>query len=428
MSISHPNPTLNTVLQYVLKRKRKEKISESERRRLREIFQSYAMYKAFIELRFDNLYRIAISQNYIVVSMTTYNRYGERVGVTHYVLGLNPENKKVFIEKVGFAPTPGTLKYNKELDIEVNITTDKDIQNSAFGYDYDSDLDIIWKLDGTIRIQGDLLLSVLRQGDERYFDQLTYTIADRLAEITAQFIASRIAEVLQSYGLNTHTEERGITVPGVRPYIDENEEEKIHKTFRKILLLHLPDILHPVEEEFGLAIMSMEDKLNKGTWHRGSSLRITAYFDDFNYIAIDIWISRPSGWGEVYGTVNIDIETAIVSLLVRRAREIVEEIEKDLEFSDTTVNVGRHRVYMKARPTEVIVRTRFLGRQRTLFINRLPLVVKGEVIFEHPEHRTKRVTFTEPRVIEIGTIEGDRAFQERLNKYTLDELIKKFSD
>ncbi len=177
-------------------------------------------YLRYIALQRKGVREIAYSENYVYVKINTTDReYNNK----YYVVGIDTESGKMFINRVNYANIEGYLINAEVIDKEVLVIRVKESFFRERVFEYTKDiLDDEYVVDigpyefMTYRVQGDLQIQVHRYPND--FGVLG-AIDRQVMEYREYLIADKIAAILSDYGLSyqvrkgnsTHYE---IVIPG----------------------------------------------------------------------------------------------------------------------------------------------------------------------------------------------------------------------
>jgi len=398
---------------------------------LKEKFLSPAMFKAYRTLKAKYLDEVYVSPHYCLLVYRYPSRFSS---INHYYLiGVDGDSKRLFINKVN-ASSPShngvTTIPARGGDLYLFTTTDSDIWTYVLGYDIDYDLanmdfyEILERYSNgfSMRIQGDIVMGVWPTPNVYLWD-LRRRIEDQLASLIGELIARRISELLQSYGLSAAERGRMIAVEGLRR--DETYYRR-NTILKRIVRLIWRDLdISDIFEWIGLPNVDpiIQDIEREYSYYSEYTGRIVYMSDKLTHVQIDVSWSLNRIFGvESYDVINIQVNVNETSL-ENKANDLMSEL--DLEFRDTTIRIGRHRVYCHARPINLNIRAKVVDQEVSLVIRDLPIIVRGEIRIEHPEHRTKILNFPTPVRVQFWTIRVVPSFIARLNKYILDEIMKR---
>jgi len=394
-----------------------------------ELFSSYPMYKAFIHLPLKRLHEICVSEHYLLLRFKYPRKYLDD-SIHTYVIGADSETEKLFIHKT-VRDTPYNFGeiylYVNDKSLYILLTRDEYIWE-VLGYTIDYDLNphafYNINLDKRgmyfVRIQGDLVLEIMNDKDlASYYATLTNRISERINNLVLREITRRIAEILESYGITLRRMPFGITIEGIRKNTPRKKVNKILEAITKIIYheLDITDIL----EWLNNAII--DKNIGFSEYMFDIKDYFIAYKCEKGGFKIMIDKGYNSGFGvELYDIVNIRFDDVNNELFKEKVKEIVNELKEQIDFTETTLRRGRHVIKAKALPVNMRFPIKFLDREEWIQLTDLPIVVKGKVVIEHPEHRTKKLFFPVPVRIIIDQVQVDERFLARLNKYTLDQL------
>lgn len=402
---------------------------------LKQIFDHYGYFKAFLNLKFKNLDKIVVTENYTVLGFTFKGkpRWGNYVRVYSYsyIIGVNSETGKLWIVRVATG-TVEILEAVKFKETTIFIGEDKIVRAHMLNYSYDIDYETLPPLKelevANIRVQGDLLLHISTVGSNavnHYMQTLEDEISLQLRRRYESEIVRKVAELMETYGLNCETESDTVNIPCLRKNTGREERIKRMKIIAKIVFekLYLEDVFKE------LKIGKVEKRKTTVEELGFPEVEITYSVEGEDFLKITVFDRENTVFGqETYDSICVSIYLEKTALK-HRVREIVEEIRENgyLSFGKTKLRIGRHRVECTALPLALNIQTEILGENVYFRISGLPLVVKGEVEITHPEHLTKKLYFNEPCEVDFTTIRNDISFLGRLNKYIIDGLAEKHS-
>jgi len=437
------NENILIALRYALSKRFNEKTVVNGKM-LTQLFDNIGFAKAYRYLRYENLKRVFVSKNYAILQFNFKAKswYSSDERAHFYIIGVNSETGKLWIEKVDTYPTDYETDFSELIFLSVNgksldliLTKDKEFQKYVLHYTYDLDLDGIdrhWIVkNNVIRVQGDIIMSINRIGDSAvyaYLNVLERNVASSILDIFQNIITRKIVDILQSYGLTVADNRSRILVPCIRANESSVEIFKKIYTIAKIVhdKLDLSSEFKELHIEPVVKYFNIENR--RYTWSASRVAVIKFKWLDYDIVEITLDNANTRSFGvESYDSVEIEVKVSPVCCY-SKAEYIVKKLRKEwvLGYVESKIRIGRHLVKATTKPLALNFELEIFGNKYLISVRDLPIVVYDKIEFIHPEHLKKTLTIPEPIEVAFTTIPDNEAFHERVNKYIMDYLVKKY--
>jgi hypothetical protein len=351
-------------------------------------------YLRYIALQRRYVKEVAYSCSYVYIKINvTDMEYNSR----YYVVGVDTDSDKLFVNRVNYASTEGYLISAEKTDGDLLVMRVKEsfFKERVFEYSFDI-LDDEYVVDigpyefMTYRVQGDLQIHVHRYPND--FSVLG-AIDRQIAEYREYLIADKIVALLSDYGLSCQVR-RGsdghyeIIVPGGT---DSSRRSKYSRRNRLRIVKLLSEyfvIESPSDIIDGITATTV--KLRDGDTQFTIEILSRAYFRE----RIGDIIIRTQG------EFSYDKRRALVD-------DVIKQLDK-LEPLDMVRYVGNHRVVLKnvvpvsiaytppVKPTVLDPLTLYIVVPNTYIVNQ-----ESVMEFSHKEHGVRRVKFADKYVVRI---------------------------
>ncbi len=351
-------------------------------------------YLRYVALQRKGVKEIAYSENYAYIKINTTDReYNDK----YYVVGIDTDSGKLFINRANFANIEGYLINAEVIDREVLVIRVKESFFRERVFEYTADiLDDEYVVDigpyefMTYRVQGDLQIQVHRYPND--FNVIG-AIDRQVMEYREYLIADKIAALLNDYGISYHVQKGNsthyeIVIPG------GTDSSRWSKYARRNRLR----IVKMLSEYF--TIESPSDVVNDSTT---TTVKMR---DGDTQLTIDI-ISR-ARYGDWVGDTII---RTMGEFGYEKRRALVDDVIKHLdklEPLDTTRIIGNHRITLK---NVIPISVAYTPPIKPLVLDPLTLyivvpntyIVSRESVmeFSHREHGVRRVKFADKYVVRI---------------------------
>jgi len=351
-------------------------------------------YLRYVALQRKGVKEIAYSQNYIYVKINVSDRdYNSK----YYVVGVDTESDKLFINRVNYTNIEGYLINVEDIKDDLLVMRVKETFFKERVFEYTKDIlggefvvDVGPYEFMTYRVQGDILITVHKYPHD--FNVLG-AIDRQVMEYREYLIADKIAALLNDYGIsyNIRRAEGGhyeIVIPGGT---DSSRWSKYSRRNRLRVVKLLAEYF---------TIREPGDVVD------GGSTTTVKMWDGDTQLAIEI-ISR-AYYNEWVGDTIIRTQG---EFNYEKRRMLVDDVIKQLdklESLDLTRQIGSHRITLKKvipvsiaytpqiKPIVLDPLTLYIVVQNTYIVNR-----DSEIEFSHKEHGVRRVKFADKYIVRI---------------------------
>jgi hypothetical protein len=351
-------------------------------------------YLRYVALQRKGVKEIAYSQNYIYVKINlSYRDYNSK----YYVVGVDTESDKLFINRVNYTNIEGYLINVEDIKDDLLVMRVKESLFKERVFVYTKDIlgdeyvvDIGPYEFMTYRVQGDILISVHKYPNDF---GLIGAIDRQVMEYREYLIADKIAALLNDYGIsyNVRRAEGGhyeIVIPGGT---DSSRWSKYSRRNRLRLVKLLAEyftIREPGDVVDGGFTTTV--KMWDGDTQFAIEIISRAYFNDW----VGDTIIRTQG-----------------EFSYEKRRMLVDDVIKQLdklEPLDLTRQIGNHRITLKKvipvsiaytppiKPIVLDPLTLYIVVQNTYIVNR-----DSEIEFSHKEHGVRKVKFADKYIVRI---------------------------
>jgi hypothetical protein len=351
-------------------------------------------YLRYIALQRKGVREIAYSENYMYIKINVTDRdYNSK----YYVVGIDTDNNKLFVNRVNYANIEGYLISADKIGDDLLVMRIKESFFKERVFEYTKDVvedeyvvDIGPYEFMTYRVQGDLQIRVSRYPND--FDVLG-AIDRQVMEYREYLIADKIAALLNDHGISYQVRRADgghyeIVIPGGA---DSSRWSKYSRRNR----LRIAKLL---SEYF--TIESRNDIVD------GATTTTVRLKDGYTHFTIEI-ISR-SYFNEWVGDTIIRTQGEF-SYEKRRALvdDVIRHMDK-LEPLDTTRIIGNHRIMLK---NVIPVSVAYTPNVKPIVLDPLMLYIvvpntyivsRDSVIeFSHREHGVRKVKFADRYIVRI---------------------------
>lgn len=387
---SFTNPKIQKVLKFIL---RNETLEVDD-------FCNIIHYKMFedaiTELSRDNIERVFVSENYLLIKKKEISEY--------LVLGIDSETGNLFFREV-YRIYYFTERKSFTVDgIDITIIEDRDVRQ-FLGYNIELDEFLTKQVSPPVRVrvQGDIILEIVSVNREKeYRDILLRFLTHHLRMLYVDYLLERIRESLEDLGFHVEIRDKEIVIE-VKHY-----DSEILDKFTEFLLVLLSKtgIIKEIEKEFNILVPDIKI----------SEEFLTTRLITLGGIIVKVELSH-------FLTNMIKVEIEIDEKLIKeKANELLNQV--DITYRERTVKIGRHKVFFKSLPTDIVLRVKIFNNDEEIQIINLPLIIKGEIRFVHPEHSTVSLYFPIPVQVLFSTIPSTENFIMLYNYYRLKEILQ----
>jgi hypothetical protein len=367
-------------------------------------------YLRYVATQRKYVRKIAYSERYVHITINTTDReYNDK----YYVVGIDTDSDKMFINRVNYTNIEGYLINVDTIDRGLTVMRVKETCFKERVFEYTKDVtDSEYVVDigpydfMTYRVQGDLQITVHKYPNDF---AIIGAIDRQIMEYREYLIADKIAALLNDYGISYHVRKSDgthydIVIPG-------GTDSSRWSNYARRNRLRIVKIL---SEYF--AIESPNDVVDGGTTTTVKML------DGDTSFTVDI-ISRAYYQDWVGDTI---IRTREVSNYEKR-RALVDDVIKHLdklEPVDTLRVIGNHRVVLK---NVIPVSVAYAPPVKPLVLDPITLYIvvpntyivfrESAIEFTHREHGTRRIKFADKYVVRIShnsTHDHDAAQRNRV--------------
>jgi len=351
-------------------------------------------YLRYIALQRKGIKEIAYSQNYIYVKINVTDRdYNSK----YYVVGIDTESDKLFINRVNYTNIEGYLINVEDIKDDLLVMRVKESLFKERVFEYTKDIledeyvvDIgPWEF-MTYRVQGDLQINVHKYPND---PNVLGAIDRQVMEYREYLIADKIAALLNDYGIsyNVRRAEGGhyeIVIPGGT---DSSRWSKYSRRNRLRLVKLLAEyftIREPGDVVDGGFTTTV--KMWDGDTQFAIEIISRAYFNDW----IGDTIIRTQG------EFNYEKRRMFVD-------DVIKQLDK-LESLDLTRQIGNHRITLKK---VIPVSIAYMPQIKPIVLDPLTLYIvvqntyivdhDSEIEFSHKEHGVRRVKFADKYIVRI---------------------------
>lgn len=351
-------------------------------------------YLRYVAMQRKHIREIAYSESYIYLTINATDReYNNK----YYVIGVDTEMDKLFINRVNYASIEGYLINMERIGEEPIVLRVKEEFFKERVFEYSKDIiDDEYTIDigpfnfMTYRVQGDLQLTVHKYPNDM---NMIGAIDRQVAEYLEYLVADKIAAILGDYGLSYQVRRADgghyeIVIPG------GTDSSRWSKYSRRNRLR----ILKILSEYF--TIETPGDVVDGGT-----STTVKMRDRDMQF-SVDI-ISR-SYFNEWVGDTIIRTQG---TWNYEKRRELLEDVVRQLdklEPLDTTRIIGNHRITLKH---VIPVSIAYMPPVKPLVLDPVTLYIivpntyivdiESTIEFSHREHGVRRVKFADKYVVRI---------------------------
>jgi hypothetical protein len=351
-------------------------------------------YLRYVALQRKGVKEIAYSQNYIYVKINVTDReYNNK----YYVVGIDTESDKLFINRVNYANIEGYLINVEDIKDELLVMRVKETFFKERVFEYTKDIiDNEYVIDigphefMTYRVQGDLQLTVHKYPND--FGVLG-AIDRQVMEYREYLIADKIAALLNDHGIsyNVRRADGGhyeIVIPGGTNASRWSKYSRRNRLRVVRLLAEYFTIREPgdvVDGGFSTTV-----KMWDGDTQFAVEIISRAYFND--WVGDTIIRTR--------GEFSFEKRRGFVD-------DIIKQLDK-LESLDLTRQIGNHRITLKKvipvsiaytppiRPIVLDPLTLYILVPNTYIVNR-----DSEIELSHKEHGARKVKFADKYIVRI---------------------------
>jgi len=351
-------------------------------------------YLRYVALQRKGVKEIAYSEHYAYIKINVTDReYNSK----YYVVGIDTESGKLFINRVNYAGIEGYLINVESIGDDLLVMRIKELFFKERVFEYNVDiLDDEYVVDigpyqfMTYRVQGDLQIDVYKYPNDI---GLLSAIDRQIMEYRGYLIADKIAALLNDHGLSYNVRRANgghweIVIPGGTDSSRWSEYSRRNR-LRIVKLL---------SEYF--TIESTSDIVN------GGFTTTVKLKDGDTYFTIDI-VSR-SYFRDWIGDVVI---RTLGEFSYEKRRALVDDVIRHLdklEFIDTMRIIGNHRITLKnvipisvaytppIKPLVLEPLTLYIVVPNTYIVNQ-----ESVVEFSHREHGVRRIRFADKYVVRI---------------------------
>jgi len=351
-------------------------------------------YLRYIALQRKGVKEIAYSQNYIYVKINVTDRdYNSK----YYVVGIDTESDKLFINRVNYTNIEGYLINVEDIKDDLLVMRVKETFFKERVFEYARDIlggefvvDVGPYEFMTYRVQGDLQIDVHKYPND--FNVLG-AIDRQVMEYREYLIADKIAALLNDYGIsyNVRRAEGGhyeIVIPGGTNSSRWSKYSRRNRLRVVKLLAEYFTIREPGDVVDGGFTTTV--KMWDGDTQFAVEIISRAYFNDW----IGDTIIRTQG-----------------EFSYEKRRMLVDDVIKQLdklEPLDLARQIGNHRITLKkvipvsiaytpqVKPLVLDPLTLYIVVQNTYIVNR-----DSEIEFSHKEHGVRRVKFADKYIVRI---------------------------
>jgi hypothetical protein len=351
-------------------------------------------YLRYVALQRKWIREIAYSDSYIYVKINATDRdYNDK----YYVIGIDTDSDKLFINRVDFANIEGYLIGVEDIKDGLVVMRIKEsfFKDNVFEYSVDV-LNSEYIVDigpyefMTYRVQGDLQIRANKYPNDF---SVIGAIDRQIMEYREYLIADKIAAILGDYGLSyqvrrAHGGHYEIVIPGGTDSsrwskYSRRNRLRILKMLSEYFIIESPNDV--VDGSFSTTV-----KMRDGDTQFAIEIISRSYFNDW----VGDTIIRTQG------EFNFEKRRALVD-------DVIKQLDK-LETLDTTRIVGNHRVVLKnvvpmsiayvppVKPLVLEPQTLYIVVPNTYIVNQ-----ESVIEFSHKEHGIRKVRFADKYVVRI---------------------------
>jgi len=344
-----------------------------------------------------------------------------------YIIGINTDGK-LFINKLSVDISIDRLASHEVFkckDHLIDFTTDNEIYE-LLQYDIDLESSNVRSLPlgmgtrYTVRLQGDLLMTVVKQGEDAYTEYMDIwkgALNMRIRELMHLLLAQRIRMLLAEYGITVE----GDQIFSIPRWLSLNEQSKYVRMITEVIA----DELYVSDMRLG-AVASVSKRFAYAL----HSWSITYVRNNVETCVITVRLGQGE-FNNPYLPVTIDI-TLSPDIADEFASDIIDNL--DLSVEKIHRNIGRHIIEFEGYPDTLTIQCELPFRDFndnmnnhylfTLHTDRF-LIERGTLRISHSEHGTIEYTVREPLLVSFTTIALPREFIHRMNYYALKQLKKR---
>jgi hypothetical protein len=351
-------------------------------------------YLRYIALQRKGIREIAYSENYVYIKINVTDReYNDK----YYVVGVDTESNKLFVNRVNHANIEGYLISAEKIDTELLVIRVKESFFKERVFEYTKDiLDDEYVVDignadfTTYRVQGDLQIDT-----HRYINDFNVigAIDRQVMEYREYLIADKIAALLSDYGISYNVRRANgghweVVIPGGT---DSSRWSKYSRRNR-LRIVKLLSEYFTIESHSNVvdAPPSTTLKMRDGDTEISIGIVSRSYFNEW---VGDIII-------RTQGEFPYEKRRALVD-------DVIRHMDK-LEPLDTTRQIGNHRIMLKnvipvsmaytppVKPIVLDPLTLYIVVPNTYIVGR-----DSVMEFSHREHGVRRVKFADRYIVRI---------------------------
>ncbi len=351
-------------------------------------------YLRYVALQRKGVKEIAYSQNYIYMAINLTDR---EYNTKYYVVGIDTESDKLFINRVNYANIEGYLVNAEVINKEVLVIRVKEPFFRERVFEYTADiLDDEYVVDigpydfTTYRVQGDLQIQVHKYPNDF---ALLGAIDRQIMEYREYLIADKIVAILNDYGLsyNVRRADGGhweIVIPGGT---DSSRWSKYSRRNRlRVLRILLDYFTVDAPGDIVDGGFTTTVKMRDGDTQFTIDIVSRSYFQDW----VGDTIIRTQG------EFGYEKRRALVD-------DVIKHLDK-LEPLDMVRIVGNHRITLK---NVVPVSVAYTPAVRPLVLDPLTLYIvvpntyivdtRSVIEFSHREHGVRKIKFADKYIVRI---------------------------
>lgn len=408
---------LKFIIRYVVLSKfNKDKVNNYMKKMLSRLFDTVEFAEYFRRIKFSKISHIQFSNRYIVLTYIAPSNWFDSGVLNHYVIGLM-DNNKLFIHKVEHG---GVVEYKDDGTIRLMQSDDSKMLSTIkdlFLYATDCELEECGVcIHGRHRVQGDVMFNVNSLTLDRIiYDQIYY----QLSLMVRDYIARQIVNIFIKYNVSAR-----LTIidgePAVIievPKVSITTKAKLFKIITKLLI-----------ESLNLEYFTNNKLHIKGDvdWYNNDSITIS----DSTLCATCWDVEIKIDYRQIYYTnsANFIIRPYVKADEFNVFHKVMEYAVAEYEklYGEYEYEYGRHKIKYQGYPNvfTFTYNDPILGNlQFNITLPENTIVVKGQLLITHPEHKPFFYMFNIVHYITVESIRNDAEY--RLNLHRLMHLANK---